>query len=170
MTTPRLLLRRWRESDLEPFAAMNADPEVMEFFPSTLTPQESAAMVEKTEASFETEGFGLWAAELRGDFIGYVGLSRPRFQADFTPCVEIGWRLARPFWGQGLATEAATHVLKDGFERLQLPAILSWTATLNTRSVRVMERLGMSPAGEFLHPLVEGPLKLHVLFRKRSGR
>jgi RimJ/RimL family protein N-acetyltransferase len=171
LSTERLTLRRWRSSDLDPFAAMNADPAVMEFYPRILSDKESFALVEKIEASFTSEGFGLWALELKDghEFIGYVGLSRPSFQAHFTPCVEIGWRIARDHWDNGLATEGARAAVRDGFERLQLKEIISFTAAINKRSIRVMEKLQMtrSEKDDFLHPLIETghPLKPHVLFR-----
>ena len=150
---------------------MNADPAVMEFYPSILSDRESLALIEKFEASFASEGFGIWALELKGanSFIGYVGLSRPSFEAHFTPCVEIGWRVAREFWGSGLAVEGAKEAMRDGFQRLQLEEIVSFTAAINDRSIRVMEKIGMArnPKDDFLHPLLEDGdrLKPHVLFR-----
>jgi RimJ/RimL family protein N-acetyltransferase len=122
LETPRLRLRRWRDEDLEPFAALNADPEVMEHFPSTLSREETAGMVGHIERHFENYGYGFWAVELPGQapFIGFIGLAVPTFETSFTPCVEIGWRLARPWWGQGFATEGARAALSYGFERLGL--------------------------------------------------
>lgn len=171
LETERLVLRRWRASDREPFRAMNADSRVMEFFPSTLSASESDALVERIERNFDVHGFGLWAAEVRAtpSFIGYVGLAVPAFEAAFTPCVEIGWRLSVDYWGQGFATEAAREVLRYGFEGVNLTEILSWTAVANMRSRRVMEKLGMThdPADDFDHPrLPHGhPLRRHVLYR-----
>jgi RimJ/RimL family protein N-acetyltransferase len=177
LTTPRLLLRTWSDEDLAPFAAMNADPQVMEFFPKPLDRAESDAIVARIRAHFARHGFAQWAVEVPGvaDFIGFVGLSIPRFEAHFTPCVEVGWRLAREHWGRGYATEAARAVLEYGFRDLALEEIVSFTTVANTRSRAVMERIGMtrSPDDDFDHPAVpEGhPLRRHVLYRaRRSGR
>jgi len=169
LETPRLRLRRWRAEDLEPFAALNADPEVMEHFPSTLSREETAAAVGRVEEHFEHHGFCFWAAELpgRARFIGFIGLAVPAFETAFTPCVEIGWRLARPWWGQGLAIEGARAALTYGFERLSLSEIVSFTVPGNTRSRRVMEKLGMRYSEDFEHPRIEAghPLRRHVLYR-----
>lgn len=173
--TSRLLLRRWRDFDREPFARINADPRVMQHYPAPLTRQESDAMIDRIEARFADRGYSLWAAELSAtsEFIGYIGLSVPAFEAHFTPCVEIGWRLAAEHWGKGLATEGARAVLDHAFNHLHLPEIVSFTATANTRSERVMQRLGMThnPADDFDHPsLPEGhPLRRHVLYRKTAS-
>jgi RimJ/RimL family protein N-acetyltransferase len=175
LQTPRLLLRRWRESDREPFAALNADPRVMEFFPACLTQGESDALVDRIEQRFEESNFGLWAVEVPGvaPFIGFIGLSVPRFEAHFTPCVEIGWRLAFNHWGQGFATEGARAVLKLAFETLQLPEVVSMTAHQNLRSWHVMEKLGMTrtPADDFDHPLlpIGHALTPHILYRVQSA-
>lgn len=172
--TPRLLLRDWRDEDLAPFAALNADPEVMAFFPRPLDRAESDAAVARIRDHFARHGFGLWAVEAPGvaDFIGFVGLAVPRFEAHFTPCVEIGWRLAREHWGRGYATEAARAVLAFGFQDLALDEIVSFTSAVNPRSRAVMERIGMTraPGDDFDHPaLPEGhPLRPHVLYR--AGR
>jgi ribosomal-protein-alanine N-acetyltransferase len=169
--TDRLILRRWKPGDREPFARLNADPVVMQHFVRPLSRDESDAMVAGVDRHFEKHGFGLWAVEVPGQapFIGYVGLWVPSFQARFMPAVEIGWRLDRPFWGYGYATEAARATLKDGFERLGLREVVSFTAPANVRSTRVMERLGMThdPKDDFDHPNVpEGhPLRHHVLYR-----
>ncbi|HEV2387601.1 MAG TPA: GNAT family N-acetyltransferase [Candidatus Acidoferrales bacterium] len=171
LATPRLLLRRWRAGDREPFARLNADPRVMEYFPGILTRQESDRLVDAIELHFERHGFGLWAAELRETetCIGFVGLSLASFEAHFTPAVEIGWRLAAEYWGRGLATEGAREALRFGFIGLGLEQIVSFAAAGNTRSRRVMERLGMqrNPADDFDHPnLPEGHrLRRHVLYR-----
>jgi RimJ/RimL family protein N-acetyltransferase len=171
LQTSRLLLRTWRDEDLAPFAAMNADPRVMEFFPRPLDRAESNAAVGRIREHFARHGFGLWAVEVPGvaDFIGFVGLTIPRFEAHFTPCVEIGWRLAFEHWGRGYATEAALAVLAFGFDELALEEIVSFTTTANRRSCAVMERIGMtrSPEDDFDHPSVpEGhPLRRHVLYR-----
>ncbi|NJP24694.1 GNAT family N-acetyltransferase [Microbispora sp. SCL1-1] len=171
MRTERLVLRRWREDDKEPFAALNADPVVMEHFPATLSREDSDALAERIEAGFDEHGFGLWAVEADGEFIGFTGLSVPRFTAPFTPCVEIGWRLARSAWGRGYATEAARASLEDGFGRAGLTEVVSFTAVQNVRSQAVMRRLGMThdPADDFDHPALPAghPLRRHVLYRIR---
>ena len=169
--TERLLMRAWREEDLEPFAALNADPVVMEHFPSTLTRQESDALVTRIEAQFDALGYGLWALEVRdtGEFIGFTGLAVQTFPAHFTPAVEVGWRLQRSAWGNRYATEAALAALDYGFGAADLDEIVSMTATTNLRSQRVMQRIGMTrdPADDFLHPNVsEGHrVQPHVLYR-----
>jgi RimJ/RimL family protein N-acetyltransferase len=169
--TERLRLRRWRPSDRDPFAALNADPRVMEHFPSLVSREESDALAGRIESHFDQHGFGLWAVEVVGveAFVGFIGLCIPRFVAPFTPCVEIGWRLAAQYWGQGLATEGARAALAFGFETLGLKEIVSFTATVNLRSRRVMEKLGMThnPADDFDHPVLprEHRLSRHVLYR-----
>ena len=174
LRTERLLLRSWRPADLEPFAAMNADPQVMEFLPKCLTRPESDALATRINDGFIEHGFGLWAVELPGEaeFAGFIGLSVPRFEAHFTPCVEVGWRLAYEFWGRGYATEGAQAALAYGFETLGLEEIVSLTTVTNERSRRVMEKLGMKrdPADDFEHPILpEGhPLRPHVLYRIRK--
>jgi RimJ/RimL family protein N-acetyltransferase len=173
LQTPRLRLRPWRDADLAPIAEMNADPRVMEFFPKLLDRAESDLLVTRIRDHFARHGFGLWAVEVPGvaDFIGFVGLAIPRFEAHFTPCVEIGWRLAREHWGRGYATEAARAALAFGFRDLALQEIVSFTTAANVRSRAVMERIGMtwSPEDDFDHPaLPEGhPLRRHVLYRTR---
>jgi RimJ/RimL family protein N-acetyltransferase len=173
LSTDRLLLRPWRESDLEPFAALNADPEVMEHFLKPLDRSESDGMVARIMDHFDSHGFGFWAVEAPNvaELIGLVGLAIPRFTAHFTPCVEIGWRLAREYWGRGYATEAARASLRYGFERLGLEKIVAFTVPQNVRSRAVMERIGMtmSPADDFDHPsLPEGHRqRRHVLYRTR---
>jgi RimJ/RimL family protein N-acetyltransferase len=171
LETDRLWLRPWRDDDREPFAALNADPDVMEFLPARLTRVESDAMVDRIERTWAERGLGLFAVEVRssGAFAGFVGLWPATFDAPFTPAIEVGWRLAREHWGYGYATEAADAVLADGFERLQLDEVVSFTAVINQRSQRVMQRLGMThdPADDFDHPaLPEGHrLRRHVLYR-----
>ena len=173
--TPRLLLRPWREADREPFARICADPRVMEFFPAPLTRAESGALVDRAQANLARDGFTMFAAELRGtgEFIGFVGLSKPGFQAHFTPCVEIGWRLAAEYWNQGLATEGARAVLPFAFDELGLEEIVSFTVPANLRSRRVMEKLGMThnPADDFDHPRIPAghPFHRHVLYRLRRA-
>jgi RimJ/RimL family protein N-acetyltransferase len=174
--TERLVLRRWRPADREPFAAMNADPEVMEHFPAALTREQSDAFVDHIEAVFDRDGWGLWALEEResGAFLGFTGLNRPGFDAHFTPAVEIGWRLARPAWGRGYASEAARAAAVFAFEEAGLDELVSFTASTNVRSQRVMERIGMDrdPADDFDHPaLPDGHrLRRHVLYRLRAAR
>jgi len=170
LRTDRLLLRRWVPSDRRPFAEINGDPRVMEHFPGVLTGDESDAMVARIEAHFDRHGFGLWALEVpeQTPFIGFVGLAVPSFDAHFTPCVEIGWRLAVHSWSHGYATEAAHAVLAFGFDSAGLEEIVSMTVPENSRSRRVMERLGMmrDPADDFDHP-AQG--RRHVLYRLRAS-
>ena len=174
LRTKRLLLRPWRPEDRQPFAELNADPEVMEFFVSPMTREASDAFVDRIEAGFTEHGFGVWAVELldQGAFIGFAGLLHQTFEAPFTPAFEIGYRLARPAWGQGYATEAAREAVRHGFERVGLDEIVSMTATGNVRSQAVMKKLGMThdPADDFDHPRVPDghPLKRHVLYRLRA--
>jgi RimJ/RimL family protein N-acetyltransferase len=171
LKTDRLLLRMWREEDREPFARMNADPEVMEFFVSPLTQNDSNAFVDRIEAGFAEHGFGLWAVEEieASRFIGFTGLSYQTFEAHFTPAVEVGFRLARHTWGKGYAAEAAMEAVRYGFETAGLAEIVSMTAVQNARSRAVMRKLGMThdPADDFDHPRVPDghALKRHVLYR-----
>lgn len=170
LRSERLLLRRWQADDRAPFAALNADPEVMRFFSRPLTRQASDRLAERIEADLERQGWGLWALERRatGRFLGFTGLANPTFDAPFTPAVEIGWRLARDAWGCGFATEAARAAAAFAFEELGLNELVSYTAEHNARSRAVMCRLGMrlDPAGDFDHPDVpEGGLRRHVLYR-----
>jgi RimJ/RimL family protein N-acetyltransferase len=175
LRTDRLILRRWIPEDRAPFALLNADPRVMEHFPAPLSRQQSDTLAGQIEAHFATHQFGLWALEIPGRtrFAGFVGLAVPGFEAHFTPCVEIGWRLAAEHWGCGYATEAARAALAFGFDRLQLVEIVAFTTPGNMRSRRVMKRIGMTrtPADDFDHPrLAEGhPLRRHVLYRCRPG-
>ena len=173
--TDRLMLRRWRGDDRAPFAKMNADPRVMEFFVQVLDRDTSDALVEKFEVHFEAHGFGFWALEDRasGAFAGFTGLQLMEFEAPFTPCVEVGWRLPFAFWGRGLASEAARAAIAYGFESLRLPEIVACTAFCNMRSQRVMERIGMArvPNGDFIHPKIppDHPLQPSVLYRIRPS-
>jgi RimJ/RimL family protein N-acetyltransferase len=166
-----LLLRRWRDEDRSPFAALNADPIVMEHFPAPLRGEESDAFVDRVEAGFGERGWGLWAVEVPGSapFIGFVGLNPATFDAPFTPAVEVGWRLGREHWGRGYATEGALAALAFGFDTLALDEIVSFTTRANTRSRRVMERLGMhhDPTDDFDNPNVpeDSPIRPHVLYR-----
>jgi ribosomal-protein-alanine N-acetyltransferase len=170
-TTARLRLRRWRAADREPFRAINADPRVMEFFPSTLTAEETDLMIARIEEHFERHGFGLYAAELveTRTFIGFIGLNIPTFDVPFMPAVEIGWRLAFDSWGRGLASEGARAVVRCAFDTLRLPNLVAFTVPANLRSRRVMEKIGMvhDPSSDFDHPrLPEGHLlRRHVLYR-----
>ncbi len=170
LETERLLLRRWRTSDCEPFAAINADARVMELLPSKLTRAESDAYIDSIEGHFEQHGYGLWALELRssGELIGLTGLNRVAFDAHFTPAVEVGWRLAHSAWGHGYASEAGRAALRVGFQRAGLTEIVSMTTKLNVRSQAVMERIGMrrDEADDFIHPLARREqLLAHVLYR-----
>jgi RimJ/RimL family protein N-acetyltransferase len=171
--TERLLLRGWRDDDREPFAALNADPEVMEHFPGTLDRGESDALVDRIEARWRADGVGLWAVERRSDgqFLGFAGLAPAPFEAHFTPAIEIGWRLARMAWGHGYATEAARAVLAHALGALALDDVVSFTVPANTRSRRVMERIGMThdPADDFDHPRFPPGhrIRRHVLYRVR---
>lgn len=171
--TERLLLRRWRDADREPFAAMNADPAVMEHLPGVMPRERSDAFVDRIEAHWEEHGWGLWAVEVVGGapFVGYVGLWPAESIAP--GMVEVGWRLAREHWGHGYATEAAREALRFGFEEVGLDEIVSFTVPENVRSRRVMERIGLirDPAGDFDHPRVDPvafpQLVPHVLYRLR---
>jgi RimJ/RimL family protein N-acetyltransferase len=173
LRTERLLLRDWKDADRPLFAKMNADSRVMEFMPGPLSPEASDHLVEKIREHFRKHSFGLYAAEFIGDrsFIGYIGLAVPSFEAAFTPCVEIGWRLAAEHWGRGLATEGARAVVNHAFRDLGLNELVSFTVPANLRSRRVMEKLGMThdPAEDFDHPRLPAghPLRRHVLYRLR---
>jgi RimJ/RimL family protein N-acetyltransferase len=199
LTTQRLILRPWRETDREGFARLNDDPAVMEFMPRRLSRDESDATAASIQAAIERRGWGFWAVGVKGGggggvhaagegvaagtahaadegaaahagaFIGFVGLSVPGFTAHFTPCVEIGWRLAKEHWGNGYASEAAAACLRFGFEKLKLQQIVAFTVPLNKRSIGVMKRIRMSrdPADDFDHPKLSAghPLQRHVLYR-----
>jgi ribosomal-protein-alanine N-acetyltransferase len=169
--TERLRLRPWLPADRKPFASLNADPRVMEYFPGPLSRVESDGFAARIETRFAERGFGLWAVEVPGvaPFAGFIGLSVPGFEAHFTPCVEIGWRLAAEHWGRGYATEGAGAVLAFGFGTLEIPEIVSFTAVGNIRSRRVMEKIGMTyrPTDDFDHPTfaVGHRLRRHALYR-----
>lgn len=169
----RLMLRPWRDEDLAPFAALNADPRVMQHFPGTLDRLASDALAADIQADLSANGFGLWAVEVPGvaPFIGFVGVTEPDFEAPLRPTVEIGWRLAFAHWGEGYATEAARAVVAHAFGPLGMDELVSFTVPANRRSRAVMERLGMThaPADDFDHPkLPDGhPLRRHVLYRLR---
>jgi RimJ/RimL family protein N-acetyltransferase len=181
LSTPRLVLRQWRDDDFEPFARLNADPAVMRYFPHALSRAHSDELAASIRTLLDEQGWGLWAVEVDGvaPFAGFVGLNRVCFAAPFTPAIEVGWRLDGPYWGRGYATEAARAALEFGFDRLGCQDIVSFTATVNLPSIRVMERLGMArdAADDFDHPAVaDGPLRRHVLYRldaetwRRQGR
>jgi RimJ/RimL family protein N-acetyltransferase len=168
--TRRLVLRQWCDEDRTPFAVLNADPLVMEHFPALLTRDQSEALVDRFSERIMRDGYGLWAVEVLNstEFIGYVGLAAPTWEAAFTPCTEIGWRLARSAWGHGYATEAANAALATAFGIIGLDDVVSFTTTGNLRSQHVMRRIGMthSPSEDFDHPLMAGgPLSRHVLYR-----
>ena len=171
LDTERLVLRRWGDADREPFARLNADPEVARFLSGPMTRADSDALIERIESGFDADGFGLWAVEVvdTAEFIGFTGLTRTRFTAHFTPAVEVGWRLARAAWGHGYATEAARAALEYGFGPAGLDAIVSFTTRANIRSRAVMDRLGMThdEADDFDHPMLppDHPLRAHVLYR-----
>ncbi|MEP7048311.1 MAG: GNAT family N-acetyltransferase [Ilumatobacteraceae bacterium] len=172
ITTARLVMREWQDDDRAPYAALNGDPDVMRHFPSTLTPEQSDEMVDRISAKWRDAGFGLWAVERldTAEFIGFVGLAAPSWQADFTPCVEVGWRLAKQHWGNGFAPEAATAALEWGFTNVDLPGdeIVSFTTEGNLNSQRVMRKIGMQRDvdRDFDHPLLpEWVERRHVLYQ-----
>lgn len=170
LETARLKLRQWRDADYDPFAHINADPSVMAFFPAVLSRVQSDAMAARCRSLIAERGWGFWAAELKQthEFIGFVGLHVPTSQLPFSPCVEVGWRLSRAHWGHGYATEAARAALEAGFTRLNVPEIVSFATLDNTRSQRVMEKVGLiRAAGVFEHPDVppDSPLRMHCLYR-----
>lgn len=176
LKTERLILRPWQESDLEPFARLNADPRVMECFVNPLSRKESDELALRIQNKIKEQGWGLWAVEAPGvaNFIGFIGLAHVLFPAPFTPAVEIGWRLSYDFWGRGYATEGAKAALKFGFKTLKLTEIVAFTTTNNIRSRHVMEKLGMQrdPKDDFDHPKVPDNhrLKRHVLYRINHNR
>jgi len=170
LVTPRLRMRQWQEGDRLAFAQLNADPEVMRFFPSTQNREQSDRSIAVWAAELDERGWSNWAVEQLSDgaFIGFVGLTIPKRALPFMPCVEIGYRLGRQYWGLGYATEAGREAIRLGFESLELQEIVSFTAKLNLPSQAVMQRLGMCNANEdFDHPaLLEGsPLRAHCLYR-----
>ena len=173
LTTERLILRPWVEAEFAPFAAMSADPKVMEHFPGTLSSAESDNVAQILKSDIEIMGYGFWALEVPGvaPFIGFTGIRPVTFEAHFTPAVEIGWRLAPAHWGKGYASEAARAALAHGFAA-GLPEIVSFTVTANTRSQAVMRRLGMThdPKDDFDHPNLPlgHKLRRHVLYRLRA--
>ncbi|MBA2369780.1 MAG: GNAT family N-acetyltransferase [Candidatus Protochlamydia sp.] len=171
LKTKRLILRPWREEDLESFAQLNADPRVMEYFSSVLSRQESNDLAQRISAKLEKQDWGLWAVSVQNiaDFIGFIGLAEPSFDAHFTPAVEVGWRLIFDHWGKGYATEGAKAALKYGFETLNHDEIVSFTAVQNMRSRRIMKKIGMhhDSKDDFDHPKLpeDHSLRRHVLYR-----
>ncbi len=171
LSTPRLILRPWCDSDLPAFAELNADPQVMRYFPAVLDRQASDALAARIRDRLDTTQFGFWAVQITDvtDFAGFIGLSVPSFEAPFMPCVEIGWRLARPYWKMGYASEGARAALDYAFNTLRLPQVVAFTAAINSPSISVMQRLDMRhhASDDFGHPaLPEGhPLRQHVLYR-----
>lgn len=167
--TERLILRQWQTHDLPAFARLNADPRVMAYFPSVLSSAESDALATRCQSLIQQRGFGFWAAELKSSAqcIGMVGLHIPSAELPFSPCVEIGWRLAFDYWRQGLAYEAARAALAIGFDRLNLTEIVAFTTLGNLRSQALMQRLGMRESGTFAHPQLaeDSPLRAHYLYR-----
>ncbi|MCC6372532.1 MAG: GNAT family N-acetyltransferase [Bacteroidia bacterium] len=172
LKSERLGFRAWQESDIAPFAEMNSDPVVMEFFPGLRSYQESKTATESFNKLIEKKGFGFFAVEClhNSEFIGFIGLNQPSFTSYFTPCLEIGWRLKTSAWNKGYATEGALACLEFGFKKLKAPEIFSFTSQLNQRSERVMQKAGMIKTGEFLHPKIEGghALEKHVLYQIKN--
>lgn len=166
--TSRLILRDWKDSDLEPFRRLNADEQVMKYFPKTLNEKETNELYEVITSEFLEVGFGFYAVESKdnNEFIGFIGFHRATFDADFTPCIEIGWRLKKEAWGHGYATEGAKACLEYGFSTLGFKEIYSFTADINAPSKNVMNKIGMSFIKMFDHPKVEmnSPLRQHVLY------
>ena len=168
LQTERIGLRKFKPSDLDAFAAINCDQRVMEFFPDRLSRAECQDYMQRINRRIDQQGFGFWAAENLSDhqLMGFIGITEVAYQTDFTPAVEIGWRLGVDYWGQGLATEGARACLEFGFENEKLERIVSFTTPLNQRSWRVMQRLGMTRRGEFDHPLIppDHVLRRHVWY------
>ncbi|MBS4535120.1 GNAT family N-acetyltransferase [Clostridium sp. D2Q-14] len=164
----RLGFRLWNAEDSMLFSRMNADNNVMQYFPNVLSKEESDKFIEKIMNHFEEHGYGLWAVELKvtNKFIGFIGFYTATFEADFTPCIEIGWRLDDRFWNKGYATEGAIKCLEYGFKVLGLNKIYSFTSQLNKPSINVMKKIGLKEQGSFFHPSIEAdnPLRLHVLY------
>ncbi len=169
MSTPQL--RQWQDSDFEPFAEMNANPEVMRYFLARKTRSEAQELFERLRRGIAERGWGVWAVEVDGSLAGMVGLNVPEWRVPFAPCTEILWRLRPEYWGRGVGYAAASQALEKGFTHVGLTEIVAYTTPVNLRSIRLMERLGMErdPQGDFDHPVVPAghPLRRHVLFRKR---
>ena len=174
LRTERLVMRGWAEADRAPFAEMNADPEVMEHFPSTMTRDASDAFVDRIEQHFAERGYGLWVVEADGEFLGFTGLQVPRFQVDWMdereqPVLEVGWRLRRSVWGRGYATEAAAAALEFAFGQLGRGEVVSFTVVGNLRSRAVMERVGMRHLTDYDHPIDGGPSLPSVAYLRTRG-
>ncbi len=171
LETKRLILRDWKDSDRAPYAALNADPKVMKYMPGVLSEQETDELIARIRQSFEENGYGRFAVTLKdsGEFIGSIGLMKTNFDAPFTPAVEIGWRIAHPYWNKGYATEGALAVVMNAFEELDIPEIIAFAPKENAASQRVMDKLGMAyeRGGNFMHPGLppDHKLALHVLYR-----
>ncbi len=167
------MLRQWKDSDLEPFAQMNSDPEVMRYFLAPLTRTEAREAIDRMQAGLEQRGWGVWAVEVDGEFAGMVGLNVPRWPLPFSPCTEVLWRLRKEFWRRGIAYAAASRAVDHGFSKVGLEEIVAFTTPPNLRSLRLMERLGFKRdrEGDFDHPAVpvEHPLRRHVLYRKKRS-
>jgi RimJ/RimL family protein N-acetyltransferase len=172
--TERLGLRKWIDADFIPFAEINKDSEVMEYFPRLLTDNETSEMIKRINSHFDKYGFGLFAVEKLAtkEFIGFTGFMVPTFDSFFTPCIEIGWRIKKTDWGKGYATEAAKACLHYGFKTLQFAKVYSFTSVINLRSEKVMQKIGMVKAGEFDHPNIprDNPLCRHVLYEKYTDK
>ena len=174
ISTERLGLRRWIDSDANPCIEMNKDKEVMKFFPKAQTAEETLAMIERIRSRFEENDFGFYAVEKKStrEFIGLTGFGIPNFESFFTPCIEIGWRFKKEEWGRGYATEAANACIEYGFNILAFDKLVSFTSTLNINSEKVMKRIGMNKIGEFNHPLIETDNRLcrHVLYQITNSK
>lgn len=174
LKTDRLIIRQWQESDITSLSKLNADKEALKYFPRTYTKQETIEFIEKMSDKISKQSYGFFALELREtkEFIGFTGLSNPSYKTPFTPCTEIGWRIHKQFWGKGYAPEAAKACLDYAFNELYLDEIVSFTASLNKPSMRVMEKIGMTRSihEDFYHPLINktDPLALHVLYRLKK--
>lgn len=168
----QVILRQWQDSDLEPYTAMNRNPEVMRYFPGLRNREETRESLQRQREFIAQRGWGLWAVAVDGEFAGFTGLAIPTLDAAFMPCVEIGWRLQRRYWGRGIAFQAATKALDYGFNALNLPEIVSFTAEVNQRSRQLMERLGFvrHASEDFDHPAMPAghELRRHVLYRKHA--
>lgn len=173
-TSERLGFRQWKQSDISPFTELNADAEVMEFFPSTKTPEESIGFIHKMNGFFQENNFCFYAVDelTSKSFIGFIGFWKQDFEASFTPCFEIGWRLRKEYWNKGFATEGARACLEYGFNHLNFPSVYSFTAKQNIRSEKVMRKIGMTKINEFNHPSLDAndPLCLHVLYKIEKRR
>ena len=175
METQRIILRQWKDEDYPKFAALNADLSVMEFFPKPLIHQESDDMADKIRSLLEQRGWGFWALELKGngEFIGFTGLHIPTAKLPFSPCVEVGWRFAKRYWGFGYASEAASEALRFAFNSLKLDEVVSFATLRNLRSQSVMRKIGMANINQnFLHPDIDSDslLSEHVLFKINRSR